>query len=39
MENELKNFIIELLADITDTDLLDLISKLLIDSLQAPPSL
>lgn len=38
MENELKKLIIDALENITDTDLLDLIYKLLIDSIQEAPS-
>lgn len=37
MNNELRNLIIDALENITDTDLLDLIYKLLIDSLQETP--
>ena len=33
MENELKSLIVELLDKITDTDLLDLIYKILLESL------
>ena len=35
MENELKKVIAELLESVTDTDLLDLICKLLLESLEA----
>jgi hypothetical protein len=34
MENELKNIIAELLAAVTDVDLLDLLYKILLNSIQ-----
>lgn len=34
MENELKTFIIELLEAVTDADLLDLLYKILLNSIQ-----
>lgn len=37
MNNELRKLIIDALESITDVDLLDLIYKLLIDSLQETP--
>lgn len=39
MENELRKIITELLDAVTDTDLLDLVYKMLLDSIQAPPEL
>ena len=36
MENELRGLIAELLAKVTDLDLLDLVSKLLLESTSAP---
>lgn len=39
MENNIKILINELLGTVTDLDLLDLIYKLLLESMQSPPGL
>lgn len=39
MENELRKIITELLDAVKDTDLLDLVYKMLLDSIQAPSEL